>query len=93
MFFCNSGSRKPNIRRIKLLWQTNFSNTEPNQHEQYVNGFFLEKMGKGICIFNDLLSEKVVSEFLNTYTCSEEIGVNGVHKAIKEIRKMIDEKS
>lgn len=66
---------------------------EPNQHEQYVNGFFLEKMGQGICVFDNELSEKVVSDFLNTFTCREGTGINGVHKAVKEIRGIIDEKS
>lgn len=70
-----------------------FAIPEPNQQEQYVNGYFLEKMGRGVCVPNDNLNSDKVVNFLNNFKCKDGTGENGVYKAIEEIRSLLDEKS
>jgi len=58
---------------------------EPNQPEQTINGYYINKMNLGVSCDVDELSSEKIDAFLRNFTHNDKHGVNGVDLAIEVI--------
>lgn len=60
---------------------------EPGQHEQSINGYYVEKTGLGISCDANKFNHEVVKSFLNDFKSEASTQSNGVYKVTEVIRR------
>jgi len=64
---------------------------EPNQPEQEINGFYINKLNYGVSCPLQKFNTQMVRNFLDTFKCRSQAGVNGVDKAVDVLKKFMDQ--
>ena len=62
---------------------------EPLQYEQYINAYYVNKLGLGICCKKENLTTEVVENFINKFKLSASREDNGVYKITDVIRRFL----
>lgn len=66
-----------------------FTVPEPNQYEQYVNGYYVEKMGFGKCCFDGKYDSGSINDFLDRGEPCLPPSENGAIRAVEVVKNLV----
>ncbi len=66
-----------------------FAIPEPNQSEQRINAFYIDKMNHGTTAAVEDLSAERFWKFFDTFKARQGAGINGAHQAVQEIHNYL----
>lgn len=89
--FCGSGNQL--LGESAFYGKPIFTIPEPNQPEQLINAYYVDKMGYGAYSELENISTEKVVDFLNTFKQRQCTEANGVDRAVEIINQYLNEKS